>query len=348
MNISPIKDSYLNISNNLYDSEFINLAKIENGKLKFDEKTLFLSEEEKKQLNHQSLKNFKDVIYIFEMKGIYGVICDIDTNEYRLGNIKCHELVIPETIQGMMSNYHGYNAETAPVLLGHEVEINYQSYINQEDYSYKYQVDDVVIYAFEKESCTQLCNDLKQICKSYVADGHHRLYTSSMLNFKDSILSCLIEFKYLKIKPIHRTIPNVTPEVFDQVRNFMTSKFKIIDCNDKMTKGRVRITYKNETIALEMINLDGDLFWNNDIYRLNTQIISQAFRIFDHSQINYLSDEQLEERRFNLKDDEVLIETYRVKLNEFIECADKNSIMPPKSTWFTPKFPSFLIFKKYQ
>lgn len=348
MNINPIKDSYLNVSKNLYDSEFINLAKIKNGKLNFEKKTLFLTDEEKQNLNLQTLMNFEDVIYIFEFNGIYGVICDIHVDDYRKGKIKCHELVIPETIQGMMSNYHGYNSETAPVLLGHEREIDYEYYINQGNYSYKYQVSDWVIYAFEKENCFQLCNDLKQIDKTYISDGHHRLYTSSILNFKDSVLSCLIEFKYLKIKPIHRIIPNVTLEVFEQARNFITSNFKVIDSNEKMKKGRVKMTYRGETIALEMINLDGDLFWNNDIYRLNTQIISQAFRIFDHSHIRYISHEQLAQNMLNLKDDEVLIETYRAKLDEFIECADKNAIMPPKSTWFAPKFPSFLIFKKYQ
>lgn len=348
MNIFPIKESYLNISTNLYDSDFINLAQIEDNKLNFGNKTLFLNEEQKRQLNSQPLKYFNNVIYIFEFKGIYGVVCDINTNEYKNGNIKCHELVIPETIQGMMSNYHGYNAETAPVLLGHEVEIDYAKYINRGNYSYQYKVNDWTIYAFEGENCDDLCHELKKINKTYIADGHHRLYTSSILSFKDTVVSCLIEFKYLKIKPIHRVLSNITPQMFNQARDFITTKFKTIDPNHKMTKGRVKITYQDETIALEMINLDGDLFWNNDIYRLNTQIISQAFRIFDHSQVDYLSDEQLIERKLKLKDDEVMIETYRVKLNEFIECADKNSIMPPKSTWFSPKFPSFLIFKKYQ
>lgn len=48
MKIDLIKESYVNISGNIYDSDFINLANIKDGKINFDENTLFLSESKKR------------------------------------------------------------------------------------------------------------------------------------------------------------------------------------------------------------------------------------------------------------------------------------------------------------
>ena len=47
MKIDLLKDSFINISKNIYDSDFINLAKINCGKICFDDNTLFLSKSSK-------------------------------------------------------------------------------------------------------------------------------------------------------------------------------------------------------------------------------------------------------------------------------------------------------------
>ncbi|WP_161974914.1 DUF1015 family protein [Bacillus timonensis] len=99
---------------------------------------------------------------------------------------------------------------------------------------------------------------------------------------------------------------------------------------------------------MKLIDLNSVAFWNNDIYRLNSQIISQAFRIFDTGSLKYLSSLELEKYRQAPEEKDVIIETYPIGQDEFIESADHNSIMPPKSTWFSPKFPTFLIFKQYK
>lgn len=348
MNIKPLKKSYLNISGSLYDCDFINLANIHKNKIAFDDNTIFLTEEKKEKLNGEAIKLFNQAIYVFKRKEIYGVVCDIDISEYKNDNIKCHELVIPEKIQGMMNNYHGYNSETAPVLLGHEYIIDYQKYIQHNSYSYHYSVNDWEIYVLENEACKELLQELQLIKTLYVADGHHRLYTSSFLDFKSTILACLIDFRFLEIKPIHRILKDISNERFENAYRFIDKHFKTTTIESSIVKGRVKFHRLNQSIAVDLIDLNGDSFWNNDIYRLNTQVLSQAFRIYDHSSIEYLSPYELESRIESLKEDEVLVETYEVTLDDFIICADRGCIMPPKSTWFSPKFPSFLIFKKYK
>ena len=181
-----------------------------------------------------------------------------------------------------------------------------------------------------------------------MADGHHRLYTTSLSNFKNSVLSCVISFEYLDILPIHRILNNIDAQVFERGKEFIYSRFEVESADVPLSKGKIRITYNEESFVVNLIELNSDAFWNNDIYRLNTQIISQAFRIFDTSKIKYVSDLEVSDGEFRLDHKDMLIETYPVGKDEFVECANNKCIMPPKSTWFSPKFPSFLIFKQYQ
>ena len=348
MKIHKLKKSYLNVSGNVYDSEYINLTNIKDNRIAFDERTLFLSEDEKNFLNSQEIKEYNNVIYIFKYRQAYGIICDIPISEYKNNNIKCHELVIPETIQGMISNLHGYNCEAAPTLLGHINIIDYKKYIEEQLYDEKYDLGEIEIYVLKGEVADKIIEEFKEVECLYVADGHHRLYTTSISNLKSDNLACLISFKYLDILPIHRIVSGITDESFQKAKKFIFNKFKVFESNEQLIGGRVRIQYNNENFVVELIELNSDAFWNNDIYRLNTQILSQAFRIFDNSGVKYISNDELRLREKNLKNDEMLIETFPIPQHEFIDCADNNCIMPPKSTWFAPKFPSFLIMKQYK
>lgn len=340
--------SYLNISGNLYDSEYINLANVKDKKICMDERTLFLSEEEKNALNLQKICEFNNVLYLFKLNNIYGIVCDVPISEYKEDNIKCHELVIPETIQGMISNLNGYNCEVAPVLLGHTNKIDYSKYINNKLYDEKFVFNDLEIYVMSGEEADEIINKFRSVKCLYVADGHHRLYSTSLSNIKKENLACLISFEYLNILPIHRIIKDISKESYMNAKQFINNKFKVLPSDEELLKGRVKIKYRDDNFIVELIELNSDPFWNNDIYRLNTQIISQAFRIFDNTRIEYLSTEELCQKENSLLENEILIETYPVSQEEFIESVDNNCIMPPKSTWFSPKFPSFLIFKAYQ
>ena len=106
--------------------------------------------------------------------------------------------------------------------------------------------------------------------------------------------------------------------------------------------------YRGDDLLVNLIQLNGDAFWNNDVYRLNTQIISQAFRIFDTSTLTYVPDPEFDEYMLHLGRNEVFIEMHHGGINEFLEYNNSDVILPPKSTYFVPKFPSFLIFKKYK
>lgn len=345
MKVNIIKKSFLNVSGKIYNSEFINLANIMNDKISLDDRTLFLTETEKELLNKQKIERYDNAVYVFKYNNRYGMVGDLPISEYNI-NVKCHELVIPDIVQGMLSNLNSYNCETAPILLAYDKKIDYLYYIKNKKYKRHLVFEQIEIYIFCDEEAKILLSEFNDIEKLYVADGHHRLYTTSLSNLKDSVLSCLISFEDLDILPIHRIIHNVREEEFNNAKKFIYNKFNIIEGHNALEKGKVRLKYKEEQFIIDLIELNSDAFWNNDIYRLNTQVISQAFRIFDTGELEYILGNEFSNKL--LGEDDVLIETYPIEKKEFIECANNNCIMPPKSTCFSPKFPSFLVFKKYK
>ena len=323
MKIKLLKNSFINISNNLYDSDFINLAKINDSKICFDNDTLFLSKRSKDKLNSQIIERNNECIYVFKYYDSYGILADLPIEK-----IKCHELVLPDVIQGMISNYHIYNSETAPVFIVHKEEIDYEKIISDKKYKKDYHFDNIDLYVFFDDEAKKILKNFLCIEQMYVADGHHRLYASSMLKNKNSVFSCFLSFSQVTISPIHRMIKDID--------------------DGGLKKGFVRISYQDDSFLVKLKDTENDLFWNNDVYRMNTQIISTAFRILNFSNVKYIGDTEILFAKKNLNKNDVLIELCPLDPEEFMELANDVCILPPKSTFFIPKFPSFLVFKKYK
>ncbi len=338
MVIKKIKKSYLNISGNIYDSEFINLVQINNDKVNFGDSTLFMTEKEKQQLNNQKIKKYNNVVYLYEISGHFGMIADVVADSDK---IKPHELVLPDTLIGMIGNANAYNAETAPALLAIKEKINVKKIINDIKYDDIFTVKDIKIYVYRNEKANSVLKYYEDINDFYIADGHHRFKTTQTLKFKSTMLSCIVNFKDLKLKPIHRILKNIDGYAFDISQKIIDKKFEV---TDKLEKGTIKLTYKGESQFIKLKETSKDLFLNNDVLRLNTQIFRSVFRNIDD--IHYVSEDNLS--KYNMGKNDVLIELPKPSVKEFIYFVDNNLYMPPKSTSFTPKFPSFLIIKKYK
>ena len=267
--------------------------------------------------------------------------------EYTSEKIKCHELVLPDVIQGMIANYHIYNAETAPVFIVHKEEIDYKKIIEMKKYKKEYHFDNIDLYVYFENEAREIIENFSSVEQMYVADGHHRLYTSSMLKDKDNVFSCFLSFSQVTISPIHRVIRNIDATSFEKAKLFMNSFLEVFD-DRELKKGFVRISYQDDSFLVKLKDTENDLFWNNDVYRMNTQIISTAFRILNFSNVEYIGDNEILFVKKNLGKNDVLIELCPLDADEFMELANEVCVLPPKSTFFIPKFPSFLVFKKYK
>jgi len=187
--LKKLFNSYVNVSGNLYDSEFINLVQVKNDHICFDDRTIFLDEEKKEVLNSQRIVRNVPGVYIIDNAGVKGIICNLPISEYKRGAVKNHELVLPGTIQGMLSNYHGYNAEAAPVMLLANKRLDFETFMSEHKPEMSYSVKNVSVSFYSGDVAESLLSFFDGVDSLFVGDGHHRLYSTSLSGFKDNVLS---------------------------------------------------------------------------------------------------------------------------------------------------------------
>ncbi|MGP1428877.1 MAG: DUF1015 family protein [Fusobacterium sp.] len=348
MELSKIKKAYINITGNLYPNDYINLAKVKDGKIAFDEETLFLTEEQKKLLNSESIKEFNDIVIIFCLKNSWGIICNIPIKNYRDKKILSHELVLSDVIQRMISSFHLYNTEVNPVMLTHNTKIDLYKFTKEYTYNFYQNNSELELFVYSGENANKILSYLETIDYFYVADGHHRLYSTSLYTEKKYTMACIYNIDELTIESIPRKINNISNEKYLIFKDKILKKFEMINNKKELEKGEVKLIFNNDELNFKLRNVVGDLFSNNDIYRLNTQLISNIFRVFREEEIIYLSLEELKKELSNKNKDSLYIMTSSMKKEEFLNTVKSNNIMPPKSTYFKPKFPSFLIFNCFK
>lgn len=348
MKFHKIEKAYINISDNLYPNDYINLARIENDKLAFNELTLFLTDDEKKKLNEDKIKKFENIVIIFNLDGSWGILCNVPIKYYQNKKILCHELVLSDVIQRMLSNFHAYNAEANPVMLTHNKKLELSEFVKNNLCDFCNQKGNIKLFIYSGKKADEILKSLKDIELFYIADGHHRLFSTSLYSEKDEVMACIYGMNELKIESIPRKIENISKEEFQKYKEKIKDTFEMLDNEKVLEKGEVRLNFNKEKLTFRLKNVDGDLFANNDIYRLNTQLISNIFRIFKDENIKYVSEKELEEELKSPKENVAYIETSCMDKDEFMATIKNNNIMPPKSTYFKPKFPSFLIFNYFR
>ena len=348
MNFHKMEKAYINISENLYPNDYINLARIENDKLAFNELTLFLSDEEKEKLNRDEIKKFENIVIIFKLENSWGILCNVPIKYYKRKKILCHELVLSDVIQRMLSNFHAYNTEANPVMLTHDKKLNLEEFVKNNKCEYSLEKEKINLFVYNGKRADEILNNLKDIELCYIADGHHRLFSTSLYSEKEEVMACVYEMEQLHIESIPRKIENISEEQFKKYKEKIENTFEVISNEKSLEKGEIKLNFNNEKLAFKLKNVKGDLFANNDIYRLNTQLISNIFRIFKDEEIKYLSESDLAEELKNPQINTVYIESSSMNKNEFMETVKDNNIMPPKSTYFKPKFPSFLVFNYFR
>lgn len=348
MELNKIKKAYINTSGNLYPSDYINLARIKNKKISFDEETLFLTEEKKKLLNSDNIKEFNDIAIIFRLENSWGIVCNVPIKNYINKKILSHELVLSDVIQRMISSFHFYNAEANPVMLIHEKKIDLYKFTQKYTCDFYQRNDKLELFLYSGINADKILSSLDSVDYYYIADGHHRLYSTSLYPQKENIMACIYHIDELSIESIPRKIINISNEKYTLFKEKILKKFEIINNKEILEKGEVKLIFGEEELKFKLKNVEGDLFSNNDIFRLNTQLISNIFRIFKDEEIIYLSEEELKNELGNNCKNCLYIMTSSMKKEEFLNTVRNNNIMPPKSTYFKPKFPSFLIFNSFK
>jgi uncharacterized protein (DUF1015 family) len=317
-------------------------------------------------------------IYIYEFKNEYfhfkGFWTLSSIDDYLNNNIKKHELTRAEREKGLIEYLQQTGIDANPVLVTHQNNLVLNEIIRTETEkptAISFTLENTLHQVWRialPDLMEKVIDVFKEMPSSYIADGHHRAAAASTygierrkLNLKhrgneeyNFFSSVYISSNQLGILPFHRFIK--LDKDFDKILilPFLNQNFDIeeIDQNNLIPKERSLIGFYFDRKAYQ-INLKSivnqDVLADLDVSLLQNHILNPLFNVTDSredSRLHFLGGNIILEESLNQIDNDIFdlaFFLYPVLIEDLMSIADLGETMPPKSTWFEPKFLAGLI-----
>ena len=350
-------------------------------------KDTFFSNVKEKYIEFQKDNYFKELttkgFFINRIHTPYGsftgLVGTIPVREYADGNILRHEQTITSKEEKTAQLLLARQANIKPVLLAYPVVVQInrilQSYIKQFPVFYSVHLANTnEIQEYWKIDQPDLLFTLQklfkeQVSKIYIADGHHRVATMSLLkerfqqqktslNF-GHILVALFDSNQLKIYPFNRIVQIVDPFSPDSFLKGL-SKFATIQLLETPAMPKEKFTFSfflnkvwyqarwKSSFLSQHYNKSNLL----DVQVLNDFILKKILGIKD-----VRTDKRIiyEEGTSGLRGIEEVVhnnpkaigfQLFPVQIEDFIKMSDQEQLLPPKSTYFMPRIKNGMVIKK--
>ena len=352
-------------SDEVYKKAKENLEKLEkDGVMKQDEKKCFYI--------------YRQIMNGREQTGLVGC-ASID--DYINNQIKKHELTRADKEADRIRHVDTCDANTGPIFLCYkecdEVEEIVANFKNNNSPVYDFNTEDGIantVWVIEDE---ELNNKLSSLLESagafYIADGHHRCASAVNVGKKrreenpqysgteefNFFLAVLFPAKTLAIMDYNRVVKDLNGNTKDEFINKIEDKFQVAKTDSKepfspKEKHTFGMYLDSEWYVLKAKS--GTFDENDPVERLDVSILqsnllSPILSIGDprtDKRIDFIGGIRgLKELERRVKEDmTVAFSMYPTTLDDLMDIADANKIMPPKSTWFEPKLLSGLFIHK--
>ncbi len=316
--------------------------------------------------------------FIYEIKtknqSFTGIIAGTSIEDYKNNVIKKHEDTLQYRVELFKDylNQTGFNTE--PVLITYPDNDTIERFIldkKKEQSVYHFATTNKEIHTLWKVNTEQdillLENQFKNIPELYIADGHHRSASAELLYDENKhlgnenlnyFMSFLIAESNVKIYEFNRIIRdlngNSVEDFLDKLAVHFIIKPKYLELwkpQDKFEFGMYldgnfyalfyKITATNEQQNSILSNLDAQILYDKVL-----QPILGIEDLRNDERIEYIPGKQSISTLKELVDEgefEVGFMLFPSDISEIKNLADKNLIMPPKSTYIEPKFRSGLV-----
>jgi len=291
-----------------------------------------------------------------------GVVAVASCEEYDSGIIKKHEYTRPAKEDDRVHHIESLSSQTGPVFLTYrsvaEIDAFVQSACNNDpDVDFE-SVDGVHHTSWvlsSKEDIDFLKAQFVKVDFLYIADGHHRSAAASRVNASrqgagqsSRFLSVIFPHDQMQILAYNRaikTLNGMTTDIFlERLRDvFDISKSERGICGGKneiclyMNGQWKALTFKKDkaraaTLADEL-----------DVALLQNHVLGPMLGINDprtSSQIEFVGGIRGAAELEKMVDEGGCVcafSMYPTRIEDLMEIADSDGIMPPKSTWFEPK-----------
>ncbi|NLK21459.1 MAG: DUF1015 domain-containing protein [Epulopiscium sp.] len=324
------------------------------------------------------IKDNQPCLYIYKLimdeREQIGIVGCASIDEYQDNIIKKHELTREDKEQDRIKHVDYCNANTGPIFLTYrsKKEINdlINTWMKTHRAVYDFKAEDgighIVWVIDDNNMIEQIKTYFKEINYLYIADGHHRTASAVKVGLKrrkegaytgqeefNYFLSVLFPDEQLHIMDYNRVVKDLNglseEEFFDAIKE----KFEIEELENSKPYEPVKShefgMYINKSwfrlVAKEGTYNHEDPVKRLDVSILQNYLLGPILGIKDprtDNRIDFIGGirglKELENRVENGM--KVAFSMYPTTIEELMDIADANKIMPPKSTWFEPKLRS--------
>lgn len=350
----------------------------------YDEKVYLKARENLDRLSEDGIciQDAKPCLYIYRQimngRAQTGIVGCASIDDYMNNIIKKHELTRADKEADRINHVDYCDANTGPIFLTYRadktVDEIVEKYVkNQPEYDFVTDdgITNTVWVVDNDDDIGTLSDAFTNIPALYIADGHHRAASAVKVGMKrreakpdydgteefNFFLAVYFRSDDLAIMDYNRLIADYNGKTKDELLNEISEKFDIKK-KDATYHPEMKHTF-GMYIGKEWYKLtakNGIFDENDPVDRLDVSIlqknvISPVFGIEDPR-----TDKRIDfvggirglgelERRCSI-DMQIAFSMYPTTLDDLMDIADAQKIMPPKSTWFEPKLLSGLFIHK--
>ena len=311
----------------------------------------------------------------------YGIVGCASVEDYKNEIIKKHELTRPEKELDRITHVKTTNFNAEPVFFTFHDNSKLEAIINstiENEPEYDFIADDNIGHHFWVINDPEVVDKIENIFKeeisfTYVADGHHRTAAAANVGQirkeenKDHkgdeeynfFLAVHFPASHLKIIDYNRVVKDLNGNSKDDFLEKLKNSFVIEDMGTEVYKpsklhemGMYLENHWYKLTAKGGTYNDSHPIKCLDVTILSNEVLDPILDIKDlrnSKRIDFVGGIRgLGElkKRVDSGEMKVAFALYPVSMDQLIEIADTNNIMPPKTTWFEPKLRSGLVIHR--
>ncbi|MCX7728625.1 MAG: DUF1015 domain-containing protein [Bacteroidia bacterium] len=315
--------------------------------------------------NQYFIQDPQPAYYIYRQKHAQfefnGIIAAISTEDYWKGNIKIHEQTLSEREKKLKDYLKHCKVNAEPVLFFYPKNQSLSEIINTLQNNHPdievhiNGVQHLVWKSFDSSINLSIQKCFQEIGHVFIADGHHRSASSSLLakELKDNInaqyfLGAFFPENDLKIFSFHRLLTNLT--IPNNLLEKLSEQFiieEITSTNYPLKNKTIGMYWNNKRFVLKYKNTN-DTTLDTEI--LVEHIFKKFFLLQDirnnthiHYYPEYTCSIHQAEEMVNNKKYQIAFFTHPASVQDIKNIALQNKTMPPKSTYVLPKLLNALV-----